>query len=98
MARPNPQPQPAVPVQPAQLPEPTNPIIEYLRNILGAQFYRPHEDVPNQYGYYAGLANLPREKGGSEAGQFASSGAGGSSSALAPAPKDRQEWPEHMEK
>ena len=40
----------------------------------------------------------PREKGGSEAGQFASSGAGGSSSALAPAPKDRQEWPEHMEK
>ena len=64
MARPNPQPQPAVPVQPAQLPEPTNPIIEYLRNILGAQFYRPHEDVPNQYGYYAGLANLPREKGG----------------------------------
>ena len=64
MAKPNLQPQPAVPVQPSQLPEPTNPIIEYLRNVLGAQFYRPNQDVPNQYGYYAGLANLPHDQGG----------------------------------
>lgn len=40
----------------------------------------------------------PREKGGSEAGQFTSGSGGGSSATLAPAPANRSEWPEHIQK